>query len=311
MAGSAGELAIGARAVPLVGGPGGPRTVACPGDGRTVTAGSSYASPAPFSEVSGLSAQGSGCFEAYVHPEWTIVGRPNGGYLLAMMGRAAASVSPHGHVIAASAHFLHSPDPGPVRIETQLLRHGRSASQIRARMGQDGQPCVDALVTSSQLGGAATAFWTGGLPKMSETAYEDCERLAARTPDGGRVAIMEQIEIRLEAESLGFVSGRPSGRGELRGWLALPAGEAFDTASLLFAVDAFPPATFDIEFSGWVPTLELTAYIRALPAPGPVRVLQRAQLIDGQRVDESCFVWDHTGRLVAQSSQLAGVRLGS
>jgi hypothetical protein len=102
----------------------------------------------------------------------------------------------------------------------------------------------------------------------------------------------------------------PSGRGELRGWLSLPNGESFDPTSLLFAVDAFPPATFDIEFAGWVPTLELTVYVRALPMPGPVRVLQRAQLIDAQRVDESCFIWDHRGRLVAHATQLAGIRLG-
>jgi hypothetical protein len=116
--------------------------------------------------------------------------------------------------------------------------------------------------------------------------------------------------VRLEPRSTIFISGQPSGRGELRGWLALPENEAFDPTSLLFAVDAFPPATFDIEFSGSVPTLELTIYIRALPAPGPVRVLQRAQLIDARRVDESCFIWDRTGRLVAQGIQLAGIRLG-
>ena len=92
--------------------------------------------------------------------------------------------------------------------------------------------------------------------------------------------------------------------------LALPEDGAFDPTSLLFAVDAFPPATFDIEFSGWVPTLELTVYVRALPASGPVRVLQRAQLIDAHRVDEACYVWDHTGRVVAHSNQLAGIRLG-
>jgi hypothetical protein len=92
--------------------------------------------------------------------------------------------------------------------------------------------------------------------------------------------------------------------------LALPDGEAFDPISLLFAVDAYPPATFEIEWSGWVPTLELTVYVRALPVAGPVRVLQRAQLIDAQRVDEACSVWDHTGRLVAQGTQLAGIRLG-
>ena len=62
--------------------------------------------------------------------------------------------------------------------------------------------------------------------------------------------------------------------------------------------------------TGWVPTLELTVYVRALPAPGPVRVLQRANLIDGQRVDEQCWVWDSRARLVAHGTQLAGIRLG-
>jgi len=219
-------------------------------------------------------------------------------------------VSVHDHVTAASAHYLHSPEPGPVLIETELLRTGRSASQVRARMEQDGRPCVEALITASQLAAGTTPFWDRGLPELSQSAYEDCPRLIPSLPDGLRVAIMEQVEVRLEPDSMGFAAGRPSGRGELRGWLALPGAERFDPASLLYAVDAFPPATFDIEFSGWVPTLELTAYVRAIPVPGPVRVLHRAQLIEAGRVDESCFVWDRTGRLVAQGTQLAGIRLG-
>jgi hypothetical protein len=177
-------------------------------------------------------------------------------------------------------------------------------------MSQDGRACVEALVTASRLDSAATPHWDRGLPEIGQVDYEDCGPLLPRLPDGTRVAILGQIDVRLEPACLGFTTGRPSGRGELRGWLALPAGEAFDPTSLLFAVDAFPPATFDIEPSGWVPTLELTVYVRALPAPGPVRVLQRAQLIEAQRVDESCWIWDRTGRLVAQSSQLAGIRLG-
>ena len=263
-----------------------------------------------FGDVSALAAAGPNRFGAEVNPEWTIAGKPNGGYLLAMLGRAAAAASAHGHVIAASAHYVHAPQPGPVVIETELLRGGRSASQVRARMSQRGDACVEALLTTSRLDGAVVAYWDGGVPAISEVACEECERLVARTPDGGRVAIMDQIEVRLEPGSSGFTTGSPSGRGELRGWLALPGNEPFDPTSLLFAVDAFPPATFDIEFAGWVPTLELTVYVRALPAPGPVRVLQRAQLIDARRVDESCYVWDRTGRLVAHGSQLAGIRLG-
>ena len=266
--------------------------------------------PSSFSAATAVTERAPGRFSAEVDPEWAIGSKPNGGYLLSMLGRAATSAGAHRHVIAASAHYLHSPKPGPVLIETELLRAGRSASQIRARMKQDGEPCVEALITASELAAGTAPYWDRGLPRLSQSRFEDCPRLIPSLPNGSRVAIMEQIEVRLEPGSSGFTSGRPSGRGELRGWLALPRAEAFDPAALLFAVDGFPPATFDIEFSGWVPTLELTAYVRAIPVPGPVRVLQRAQLIDAGRVDESCFVWDTTGRLVAQGTQLAGIRLG-
>jgi hypothetical protein len=266
--------------------------------------------PRSFSAVTAVTTREPGRFSAELDPEWTIGGKPNGGYLLSMLATAATSIGAHPHATAASAHYLHSPKPGPVLIETELLRAGRSASQIRARMEQDGRPCVEALITASQFGPVTTPYWDRGLPELSQSRYEDCPRLVPHLPNGLPVAIMEQVEVRLDPDSTGFSAGRPSGRGELRGWLALPGGEAFDPASLLFAVDAFPPATFDIEFSGWVPTLELTAYVRAVPVPGPVRVLHRAQLIDAGRVDESCFVWDQTGRLVAQGTQLAGIRLG-
>jgi acyl-coenzyme A thioesterase PaaI-like protein len=108
-----------------------------------------------FAEVSSVAPVGPGCFEAEVDAQWTIGGKPNGGYLLAMLGRVAAEVGAHPHVIAASAHYVRSPDPGPVVIEAELLRAGRSASQIRTRMSQDGQVCVEALVTTSRLDAAA------------------------------------------------------------------------------------------------------------------------------------------------------------
>jgi hypothetical protein len=268
-----------------------------------------------FSEVSAVVAvdpapSGVHRFEATVDPEWTIGGKPNGGYLLAILGRAAAAISPHPHVIGASAYYLHAPDPGPVAVETELLRTGRSASQLRARMSQDGQICVEALLITARLDPATAPYWDRGLPDPGTVDFADCERQIPRLPNGATVAIMEQIDVRLEPESGSFRDGAPTGRGELRGWLGLLGGEDFDPVGLLFAVDAFPPATFDIEFSGWVPTLELTVYVRALPQPGPLQILHRAELIEAQRVDESCHVWDRRGRLVAQGRQLAGVRLG-
>lgn len=263
-----------------------------------------------FSEVSELQPVGPGRFDADVHPAWTIGGKPNGGYLLAMLGRAATWNSTHPHVVAASAHYLRSPEPGPIAIETETLRTGRSATQVRARMAQGEFVCVEAVLTASHLERDTRSYWDAGLPKVSSVGWEECERLVPVLPTGQPVAIMEQIEVRIEPATRGFTKGQPSGRGELRGWLALPADEGFDANALLFAVDAFPPATFDVEFVGWVPTLELTAYVRALPVPGPLQIVQHAQLIEAGRVDEVCYVWDRAGRLVAQGTQLAGIRLG-
>jgi hypothetical protein len=262
-----------------------------------------------FRAVSSLQPVSPGRFAANIHPDWTIGGKPNGGYLLAILGRAAQSMGPHQDVIAASAHYLHAPVAGPVSVDAERLRTGRGVSQARARLLQGGRICVEALITTSQLLPGGEAHWDRGLPSVTPTPYADCVRLAPRTPDGSPVAILDQVDVRLDPASAGFTRGQPAGRGELSGWVTLP-GEDFDPAGLLYAVDALPPATFDIEFTGWVPTLELTAYVRAIPAPGPVRVLQRAQVIDGQRVDEVCFVWDVTGRLVAEGVQLAGIRLG-
>lgn len=263
-----------------------------------------------FTSVSAITESAPGQFDAVIDPLWTINGKPNGGYLLAMLGRAAVAVGTHEHVIAASAHYLHSPDPGPVQLQAEVLRAGRSASQIRARMSQDDLPCVEALLTVSHLAADTTPYWVDGLPIPVSAPREDCMRLPPYPSDRFPVPIMGEVDVRLDPATLGFATGSPGGLGEFRGWLALPEDEPFDPTSLLFAVDAFPPATFEIKMTGWVPTLELTAYVRALPAPGPVQVLQRVQLIDAQRVDEICYVWDSTGRLVAQGTQLAGIRLG-
>jgi acyl-coenzyme A thioesterase PaaI-like protein len=263
-----------------------------------------------FAGVSALTPRGDGQFDAAVSPEWTVAGRPNGGYLLAMAARAAAAVSTHPHVIAASACYLRSPDPGPVRIQAEVLRAGRSASQVRTRMSQDGTPCVESLITVSELSPGTKPYWDKGGPEPGAARWEDCVPVPPQGPGGLPVTIFGQVSARLDPDSLGFAAGRPSGRGELRGWLALPGDEPFDPFSLVYAADSYPPATLDIEVSGWVPTLELTVYVRALPAPGPVQVLQRAHLIDGQRVDEECVIWDCAGRLVAQGRQLAAIRLG-
>lgn len=263
-----------------------------------------------FAQVSSIRARRARIFDAEISRQWTIASKPNGGYLLALLGRAASALDGSGNVVAASAHYLRSPAPGPVEIEGELLRRGRSVSQVRVRMSQGGRLCVEALMSTSQLAPSTAPCWDTGIPDVQVISFDDGIRLKPVTPDGSAVAMFDQVEVRLDPEWSGVMNGRPSGRGELRGWLKLPLQENFDSISLLFAVDALPPPTFDTDFIDMVSTAELTVYVRAIPAPGPVRIVTRARLIDPHWVDHTCDVWDGTGRLVAQATQLAKRPLG-
>jgi hypothetical protein len=196
-----------------------------------------------------------------------------------------------------------------VELRTATLRLGRSASQVRATALQEGAACVEALLTVGRLDTAAQPWWENA-PIVELPDEDRCIRLPPQLPGSGvEVPLQRMVEIRLDPEVLGFADGRPGGHGELRAWFRFADGRQPDPLALAFVLDALPPATFDLGSIGWVPTLELTTYVRAVPAPGPLRVRQRARLIQQGFVDEVCEVWDSDDRLVAQGTQLAGVRV--
>lgn len=243
-----------------------------------------------------------------IDPGWTIMGNPNGGYLQAVMVNAAAELSDgHPHPVAVSTHFLRSPRPGAVGLTAELLRTGRTTSQVRVRMTQGTAVTGETVVTFGTLEVAGEPGWTSvDLPPAAHP-FADCTRYLP-PDDPFPVAILHRVGLYPEPGQPAFTTGKGRGLGEVRAWVELPGAEDFTPASLLLAADVLPPATFDIRPAGWVPTIELSTYLRALPAPGPVNVLLKANLIQGERVDETATVWDATGALVAQSHQLAGIR---
>ena len=259
--------------------------------------------------VDGDPAAGRWTCRAQLDADWRVLSKPNGGYLLALLARAAlaggADLPPH--PTAVSAHFLRAPDVGPAEIDVQLLRNGTRSAVLRAGLRQNGHPCVEALVTVATLRETDAAWWDG-VPLPAVPAETDCVLADGSRPELP-VPMLSVVEERLDPATVGWVAGRPGGSPELRGWLRHADGREPDALALLHAVDALPPATFDLGTTGWVPTVELTAYVRALPAPGPLVARQRVRMVDGGLVDEECDVWDSRGRLVATGHQLAAVRV--
>lgn len=272
--------------------------------------------PGAFDRATAVALRDGGTVhDVTVDPAWAIGDKPHGGYLLALLARAAVvSASTveglaHDHPVTASAHYLSAPAAGPAEVHAEVLRRGRRMSQVRARLVQDGTARVEATFTLGRLAPDSEPWWDD-VPAPDATPEEACARVPAAGPTGMALPIMGPVELRLDPAVAGFAAGRPTGRGEVRGWFRFADGRPPDPLALLLAVDVLPPATFELGTTGWVPTLELTAYVRAVPAPGALLVRHRARHVEADLVDEACDVWDSRGRLVAQATQLAGVRVG-
>jgi len=251
-------------------------------------------------------------FDARLGEGWQIGAGVNGGLLLAVMGNALRTrFADDGHPdpVAVSAYYLSASRPGPAVLRTEVLRRGRSmgTGQVSLVQEQDGRPVerVRALATYGDLGGLPDDVRTTATPPDMPPP-EQCISKDLAPPDFmERASFLNRLDLRLDPACVGWAVGDPSGRGLLQGWLRMADGREPDPLLMLLAADALPPVTFDLGMLGWTPTLELSVHVRANPAPGWLAVTHRTRNYAGGLLEEDAEVWDSTGRLVAQSRQLA------
>ncbi|MEV0264265.1 thioesterase family protein [Streptomyces sp. NPDC050617] len=271
------------------------------------------ASLSEFDRDSALTPRGDGVYEANLSLGWTIFGAVNGGFLLALLGRALGDALPHPDPYSITAHYLSASRPGPAVIRTETVRTGRTLSVGQASLFQfdeDGNEVerLRALATHGDLDTLPDDVRTSAKPP-NLPPYERClSRHDGEVPDTTEIA--DRLDIRLDPATCGWAVGSPSGLGEMRGWFGLADGRDADPLALLLAVDALPPTAFELGLKGWVPTIELTAHIRCRPAPGPLRVALTTRNLAGGFMEEDVEVWDSADRLVAQARQLARPTMG-
>ena len=192
-----------------------------------------------------------------------------------------------------------------------MLRTGRTMSTVSAVLAQDDGRTerLRVLATYGDLSALPGDVHTTATPPEMPPP-EECVSTSEAPPSFMEQAgLLDRLDLRLDPACVGWAVGKPSGRGRIQGWLRLADGRAPDPLLLLLAVDALPPVTFDLGLFGWTPTLELTVHVRAVPADGWLRVSHATRNLAGGLLEEDAEVWDGTGRLVAQSRQLARVPL--
>jgi len=264
---------------------------------------------AEFDAQTALEPAAAGEYKADLAPGWVVGGGVNGGYLLAVIGNAIrSSLAPAmPDPISISAYYLSASEPGPATVSVRRLREGRNVATVAADLRQGEAPRITTLATYGDLGRLAADVHTRA-QEPDLPAPEECVPSTMAPPEVRRFApVMERFDMRFDPACVGWVLGEPSGNGWLQAWFRLNGGREPDPIALLMAVDALPPTTLDLGLQGWAPTLELTAHIRARPAPGWLKIRHETRNLAGGMFEEDCEVWDSAGRLVAQSRQLARV----
>ncbi|TQJ15041.1 acyl-CoA thioesterase [Yimella lutea] len=266
-----------------------------------------------FDDAIALTSAADGTYRGSLSDEWSIGEAVNGGLLMALSTVAVVDAVPehHAHPLTWSGVFLSPAVPGEVTVAPTVLRTGRTMSTAEVIVRQGDSERFRALVTMGDVSSHAEPVRKHS-PMPTFPDVEHCVSASEAPPSAlTKSGLLQRFDMRLDPATVGWALGDPSGMGEIRGWIRFADGREPDPLSLLTFLDAFPPVAFDLGSVGWVPTIEFTGYVRAVPAAGWLAIRLRTSTVTGNLLEEDAEVWDSTGRLVAQSRQLASARFAA
>jgi acyl-CoA thioesterase len=258
-----------------------------------------------FDRDTALEHTSDGGFRTRLDRGWWISRGPNGGYIAAILLRAAVQAVADGERAprSLSVHYTAPPAEGEARLQARVERSGRSLSTVSVRMTQGSRLLALALAALSKPFGG---------PELDETRMpevpppETCEPLV---PEPRVVPIRARYDCR-------NVFGSPSGPGGLAGgWIRTAEPRVADALLVAAFTDAWYPSVYSwsperMRGRG-TPTVDLTIHLRAsLPAPGAraddfYLALFRTRLLRDGFLEEEGEIWSRNGQLLAQSRQLA------
>ncbi|MDI9918435.1 thioesterase family protein [Rhodococcus sp. IEGM 1379] len=276
-------------------------------------------STSPFRDLNRLTLLGDGRFVATIDPIWTIGPKVHGGSMMAVCAAAArqalrdAAGESEGVLamqpLAVSANYLAAPDPGDVDLVVTIQKQGRQVALVDVELSQAGRVAVRAAVTLGFPDGNDPTFVTASsIDDMPEEPSEHAVAVVGDHPMAQIVHVGQGCDMRIDTTSAHFLTGS-QGEPEVRMWVRpRPEDEADVDTAVLFAImtgDISAPVTMNRGLFGWAPTVQLTTYLRRLPAPGWLRVRASSDVLGSTWFEEDHDVLDSTGAVVVQSRQLA------
>lgn len=257
-------------------------------------------------------------FEGVLNEHWTIGEKVHGGAMLALMAKAARAslggqersdrgihgAQPGVEPIAVSGSFLWAPDPGALRVVCTVRKRGRRVNLVDVELNQREKTAVRAVITLAQPEGHTDPLLSVNpvINLMTPDPPPGLEPIGPGHPMADIVHLAHGCDIR---PSLSTMAPRADGGPPMIEYWVRPREGAPDVLFALLCGDVSAPVTFGVNRFGWAPTVQLTAYLRGIPADGWLRVIATTTQIGQEWFDEDHVVVDCEGRIIVQSRQLA------
>jgi len=251
-----------------------------------------------------------GEFDGNLNEHWTIGPKVHGGVMVALCAKAArefyteqgAEQDVITQPVAVSVNFLSAPDPGPVRLVTTVRKRGRRIGLVDVELIAGERSCVHAVVTLGDPEHDAEPLMSANpvTALMSPEPPADVPCLGPGHPGAEINHLARGCDIHPR-----MVESVASDEAPVFMIWARPKQGPVDELFALMCGDISLPVSYAVGRRGWAPTVQLTAYLRGLPAEGWLRVVCTAMQIGSHWFDEDHTVVDSTGRIVVQSRQLA------
>lgn len=245
-------------------------------------------------------------FGGVLNEHWTIGPKVHGGVMLALCAKAARAAigTPGLEPIAVSGSFLWAPDPGPMHVTVTTRKRGRRVNLVDVELGQGDRVAVRAAITLAVPEQHVDPLLVANpvVPLMTPEPPPGLEPIGPGHPMADVVHLARGCDIR---PSLTTMAPRADGGPPVIEYWVRPKDCAPDVLFALVCGDVSAPVTYGVNRFGWAPTVQLTAYLRGIPADGWLRVLCTTMQIGVEWFDEDHVVVDCEGRIIVQSRQLA------
>jgi len=248
-------------------------------------------------------------YSATISPAWNLAMVPQGGVVGAIAARAMEAELGTGQSLRSFHGVFASPVPvGPADIEVDVIRSGRSMSQVQATVRDAG---ADAGFTAlAAFGNERPGFGYTELAMPNVPAPEECVSFRdppppeAGMPDGPVFPFWNEV---LEGRpAMGHAPWDPSERSaaEVATWFRFDhfPGDAhgqFDQLALLVAADMMPSAVFEklgpAERAWFAPSVDLTVHLAGLPTGTWILNHNRAHYAGDGYASAEAALWDPHG----------------